>query len=65
MSYFIKIMAQIKGKATINEIYDVLEQQKKLEEVKRVIMNSIEKVNITIKSITVSCHLITINSLIN
>lgn len=54
-------MAQIKGKATINEIYDVLEQQKKLEEVKRVIMNSIEKVNITIKSITVSCHLITIN----
>lgn len=58
-------MAQIKGKATINEIYDVLEQQKKLEEVKRVVMNSIEKVNITIKSITVSCHLITINSLIN
>mgnify|MGYP003513048335 FL=1 len=53
-------MAQIKGKATINEIYDVLEQQKKLEEVKRVIMSTIEKVNISIKSIAVSYPLLSL-----
>lgn len=47
-------MAQIKGKATVNEIYDVLEQQKKLDEVKRVIINTLEKVNQSIMSITVS-----------
>lgn len=47
-------MAQIKGKATVNELFEMLEQQKKLEDVKCVIIDTLEKVNQSIKSITAS-----------
>lgn len=39
---------------TVNELYEILEQQKKLEDVKAMVLNTIEKVNQSINSITVS-----------
>lgn len=47
-------MGESSGKASMNEIYDVLEQQKKLEEIKALIFDSLEKINQTVNAITVS-----------
>lgn len=42
------------NKASMNDIFEVLEQQKKLEEIKELLINSLEKVNQTVNAITVS-----------
>lgn len=47
-------MSDPKVRTNINDVYEVLEQQKKLEEMKGLILNCLEKVNQTINAITVS-----------
>lgn len=42
-------------KATPQDIYEVLEQQKKLQEMRSMIAGVLEKVNQTINAITVCC----------
>lgn len=46
-------MGESKAKASMNDIFEVLEQQKKLEEIKGLIFNALEKVNQTVNAITV------------
>lgn len=47
-------MGESKAKASANDIFEVLEQQKKLEDIKALLVYSLEKVNQTVNAITVS-----------
>lgn len=47
-------MSESKVRASMNDIFEVLEQQKKLEKINALIKSSLEKVNQTINAITVS-----------
>jgi hypothetical protein len=42
-------------KASVNDIYETLRQQKKLEEMKKILLGTLDKVNQAINSIAVSC----------
>lgn len=47
-------MGESRAKASMNDIFEVLEQQKKLEEVKTLLINVLDAVNHSVNAITVS-----------